>query len=49
MNITNAGMNVTVNNQASIMPTATNIPKTCTGGIGVRDKEAKPAAEVSEV
>ncbi|GAH93098.1 unnamed protein product, partial [marine sediment metagenome] len=34
---------------AIIIPIATKTPKTCTGGIGVRAREANPAAEVSEV
>ena len=31
------------------IPKATKIPKAWTGGIGVKAREAKPAAEVSEV
>ena len=31
------------------MPKATKIPKTCTGGIGVKAREAKPAEDVREV
>ncbi len=42
-------MKVTVSSQASMMPMATNMPKTCTGGMGVSASEAKPTAEVSEV
>ena len=42
-------MKVTVSSQASMTPMATKMPKVCTGGIGVRASEAKPAAEVSEV
>ena len=38
-----------VNKNASAIPKATNMPKTCTGGIGVNDNEAKPTAEVMEV
>ncbi|MBA7658353.1 hypothetical protein ES703_66303 [subsurface metagenome] len=38
-----------VHTQAIIIPMATKMPKTCTGGIGVSASEAKPAAEVSEV
>ena len=38
-----------VRNQASIIPKATKIPKTWTGGMGVRAKDAKPADEVKEV
>jgi len=42
-------MKVTVSTQASMMPKATNTPKTCTGGMGVSAREANPAALVSEV
>jgi len=49
MNIVYAGTNVTVRTHASITPTATKMPKTCTGGIGVRASEANPAADVSDV
>jgi|GEM_PF-5346467 len=49
MNITEAGTKVTVRIQAIITPLATKAPNTCTGGMGVRARLAKPAAEVSEV
>ena len=34
---------------ATMMPAATKMPNTCTGGIGVSASDANPAADVSDV
>ena len=49
MNITKAGMNVTVHIHATTTPKATNNPNVCTGGMGARDSDANPTAVVREV
>ena len=49
INMTYAGTKLMESRNASSTPRLTKIPKTCTGGMGTSDSDAKPTAVVNEV